>query len=66
MKRSETIDFNPEYDLVTSKHQTAAQLANRKGNIAAMVQIGSVGGALFAFILADKIGKSPSTDLILM
>jgi hypothetical protein len=46
-----------EYDLVKSKHQTAAQLANKIGNITAMVQIGSVGGALIAFIFADKIGK---------
>ena len=49
----------PEYGLTKSKHQTAAELANKIGNITAMVQIGSVGGALVAFIFADKIGKSP-------
>lgn len=31
--------------------------ANVKGNVSAMVQIGSVGGALLAFLLADKIGR---------
>ena len=31
--------------------------ANVKGNVSAMVQIGSVGGALLAFILADRIGR---------
>ena len=28
-----------------------------KGNVTAMVQIGSVGGALLAFLLADRIGR---------
>ncbi|KAK0101851.1 hypothetical protein ONS95_001336 [Cadophora gregata] len=33
------------------------QLANVKGNISAMVQIGSVGGAALAFVLCDRIGR---------
>lgn len=33
------------------------ELASVKGNISAMVQIGSVGGALMAFLLADRIGR---------
>ncbi|OAP56518.1 hypothetical protein AYL99_09697 [Fonsecaea erecta] len=33
------------------------QYANVKGNVSAMVQIGSVGGALLAFVLADRIGR---------
>jgi hypothetical protein len=33
------------------------QLASKVGNITAMVQIGSVGGALIAFIACDKLGK---------
>lgn len=33
------------------------ELANVKGNVSAMVQIGSVGGALMAFVLADRIGR---------
>ncbi|GAB7350770.1 hypothetical protein MBLNU459_g1313t2 [Dothideomycetes sp. NU459] len=32
-------------------------LANIKGNVSAMVQIGSVAGAALAFILADRIGR---------
>jgi MFS family permease len=31
--------------------------ANVKGNISAMVQIGSVAGALLAFLVADRIGR---------
>lgn len=34
-----------------------AALADVKGNVSAMVQIGSVGGAALAFILADRIGR---------
>ncbi|KAJ5156901.1 MFS quinate transporter [Penicillium canariense] len=52
--------FMSEYGLVPSKKPTTAELAmlaNRKGNITAMVQIGSVGGALLAFILCDKLGR---------
>ncbi|CAG8060887.1 unnamed protein product [Penicillium salamii] len=30
---------------------------NIKGNVTAMVQIGSVGGALFAFLVCDRIGR---------
>lgn len=33
------------------------ELANVKGNISAMVQIGSVGGAGLAFLLCDRIGR---------
>jgi MFS family permease len=32
-------------------------LANVKGNVSAMVQIGSVAGAALAFVLADRIGR---------
>ncbi|KAJ9165821.1 Quinate permease [Coniochaeta hoffmannii] len=31
--------------------------ANIKANVSAMVQIGSVGGALFAFLICDRIGR---------
>ncbi|OKL60051.1 hypothetical protein UA08_04973 [Talaromyces atroroseus] len=30
---------------------------NIKGNVTAMVQIGSIGGALFAFLVCDRIGR---------
>lgn len=33
------------------------EYAQVKANVSAMVQIGSVGGALLAFILADRIGR---------
>jgi MFS family permease len=35
----------------------AVALANVKGNVSAMVQIGSVAGAALAFVLADRIGR---------
>lgn len=38
-------------------HLNAVELANVKGNVSAMVQIGSVVGAALAFVLADRIGR---------
>lgn len=38
--------------------------ANIKANVSAMVQIGSVGGALFAFIIADRIGRIWATRVL--
>ena len=35
--------------------------ANVKGNVSAMVQIGSVGGALLASLTADRIGRLRAT-----
>lgn len=49
--------FISEYHLVKSKTLDAKALQNKIGNITAMVQIGSVGGALIAFIACDKIGR---------
>ncbi|KAJ5795879.1 uncharacterized protein N7518_004419 [Penicillium psychrosexuale] len=40
------------YDSYSQVEQT-----NIKGNVTAMVQIGSVGGALFAFLVCDRIGR---------
>ncbi|OGE56398.1 hypothetical protein PENARI_c003G12430 [Penicillium arizonense] len=40
------------YDTYSKIEQT-----NIKGNVTAMVQIGSVGGALFAFLVCDRIGR---------
>ncbi|KAL2869097.1 putative MFS quinate transporter [Aspergillus lucknowensis] len=31
--------------------------ANIRGNVSAMVQLGSVGGALFAFLVCDRVGR---------
>ncbi|KAL2844366.1 putative MFS quinate transporter [Aspergillus pseudoustus] len=36
---------------------SSVEQANIRGNVAAMVQIGSVGGALFAFFVCDRIGR---------
>ncbi|KAH6713619.1 hexose transporter protein [Leptodontidium sp. MPI-SDFR-AT-0119] len=49
--------FIAEYGLSVTPTQNKTQLASRVGNITAMVQIGSVGGALIAFIACDKLGR---------
>lgn len=36
---------------------STVEKANIKANVSAMVQIGSVGGALFAFLVCDRIGR---------
>ena len=42
------------------------ELANIKGNVSSMVQIGSVGGAALAFLLADRIGRLWATRQLCM
>lgn len=49
-----TKDFQ---DLLHLKDLSETEYASVKGNVSAMVQIGSVGGALLAFLLADRIGR---------
>lgn len=50
--------FISEYGLtVLEDKSNAAAVAQKTGNIAAMVQIGSVAGALLAFIVSDRIGR---------
>ncbi|PWY84824.1 MFS quinate transporter [Aspergillus heteromorphus CBS 117.55] len=39
------------------KSYSAVEQTNIKANVSAMVQIGSVGGALFAFLVCDRIGR---------
>jgi len=39
------------------KQLDPAEYANVKGNVSAMVQIGSVAGALLAFLVADRLGR---------
>ncbi|CAJ2512587.1 Uu.00g056020.m01.CDS01 [Anthostomella pinea] len=41
-----------------------ATQTNIKANVSAMVQIGSVGGALFAFLICDRIGRIWATRLL--
>ncbi|KAL4993962.1 general substrate transporter [Aspergillus recurvatus] len=36
---------------------TTVEQTNIKANVSAMVQIGSVGGAIFAFVVCDRIGR---------
>ncbi|KAH9889701.1 general substrate transporter [Xylariomycetidae sp. FL2044] len=43
-----TIDYDSYSDV---------EKTNIKGNVSAMVQIGSVAGALFAFVICDRIGR---------
>lgn len=43
------------------KTLSATEYANVKGNVSVMVQIGSVAGALLAFISANQIGRSWAT-----
>lgn len=46
--------FKDEFPLeVGSK----SEVANRESNITSMVQLGSIGGALLAFLLCDRIGR---------
>ncbi|KAH7305795.1 general substrate transporter [Stachybotrys elegans] len=42
----------------------AVDQANIKANVSAMVQIGSVGGALIAFLLCDRIGRIWATRVL--
>ncbi|KAL3426753.1 MFS quinate transporter [Phlyctema vagabunda] len=49
--------FMSEYNLKVSPTLNESQLAEKKGNITAMVQIGSVAGALIAFIANDRLGR---------
>ncbi|KAJ2902713.1 uncharacterized protein MKZ38_000223 [Zalerion maritima] len=54
-------DFQATIDY--DSYSTVEQ-ADIKGNVAAMVQIGSVGGALFSFIICDRIGRIWATRLL--
>ena len=49
-----TKDFQ---NLLHLKSYSEVEYANVKGNVSAMVQIGSVAGALLAFLVADRIGR---------
>lgn len=51
--------FKSEYHLNVDKAKTNANLvAQKTGNITAMVQIGSVAGALVAFLVSDRVERS--------
>lgn len=42
---------------INFKSYSVTEQTNIKANVSAMVQIGSVGGALFAFLVCDRIGR---------
>ncbi|KIM94373.1 hypothetical protein OIDMADRAFT_136021 [Oidiodendron maius Zn] len=44
-------------DSINYKSYSVKEQTNIKANVSAMVQIGSVGGALFAFLICDRIGR---------
>lgn len=58
--------FNSKDFQSTIHYQQYDEVArsNIKGNVSAMVQLGSIGGALFAFVIADKIGRLWATRLL--
>ncbi|KAJ5294587.1 hypothetical protein N7508_009408 [Penicillium antarcticum] len=43
---------------------SAEEVANRESNITSMVQLGSIGGALLAFLLCDRIGRARSLQAL--
>ncbi|KAG9249454.1 MFS quinate transporter [Emericellopsis atlantica] len=49
-----SLDFQ---DAINYDSYTLKERANIKANVSAMVQIGSVGGALIAFMICDRIGR---------
>ncbi|KAK9384275.1 general substrate transporter [Lipomyces mesembrius] len=53
--------FSSEFNI---NHGTATQIANRTSNITSMVQLGSIGGALLAFVLLDWIGRVRSLQVL--
>ncbi|KAI5919140.1 general substrate transporter [Camillea tinctor] len=44
-------------DTINYSSYSKVEQTNIKANVSAMVQIGSVGGALFAFLICDRIGR---------
>ncbi|KAL6231003.1 hypothetical protein BDW75DRAFT_54958 [Aspergillus navahoensis] len=50
----DSVDFQRTIDYAS---YSAVEQANIKANVTAMVQLGSVGGALFAFLVCDRIGR---------
>lgn len=53
--------FKDEFPLEVG---SASEIANRESNITSMVQLGSIGGALLAFILCDRIGRVRSLQAL--
>ncbi|KAH3663362.1 hypothetical protein OGAPHI_005352 [Ogataea philodendri] len=56
------LDFIKEFGL-KDPSKTADQLANLKSNITSMVQLGSIGGALFSIYAAESLGRIRTMQL---
>ncbi|CAG9989211.1 unnamed protein product [Clonostachys byssicola] len=46
------------------ENKDPSELANIKGNVVAMVNVGSIGGALLAFLICDRIGRVWATRVL--
>ncbi|RJE18878.1 MFS quinate transporter, partial [Aspergillus sclerotialis] len=53
--------FKSEFPLEVGSEE---EVANRESNITSMVQLGSIGGALLAFLLCDRIGRVRSLQAL--
>lgn len=53
--------FKDEFPLEVGSE---AEIVNRESNITSMVQLGSIGGALLAFLLCDRIGRVRSLQAL--
>ncbi|OAQ98137.1 hypothetical protein LLEC1_01969 [Akanthomyces lecanii] len=51
-------------DTIHIQDYDTVQRANIKANVSAMVQLGSVGGAMMAFIVCDRIGRIQATRFL--
>ncbi|KAH7175995.1 general substrate transporter [Dactylonectria macrodidyma] len=51
-------------DTIHYDSYSTVEQANVKANVSAMVQIGSVGGAFFAFLICDRIGRIWATRFL--
>ncbi|KAL3481361.1 general substrate transporter [Aspergillus californicus] len=50
----DSVDFQRT---INFESYSEVEQANIRGNVSAMVQLGSVGGALFAFLVCDRVGR---------
>ncbi|KAF4987407.1 hypothetical protein FGRMN_10391 [Fusarium graminum] len=51
-------------DNINYESYSEVEQANIKANVSAMVQLGSVGGALFAFLICDRVGRIWATRVL--
>lgn len=58
--------FQRLFNLGDDSTLSESQVADRLGNITSMVQLGSIAGALIAFVITDKIGRLWATRQLCM